>query len=138
MRDIFKYGLLAVGGYFLYKQFQPQLASLLPSPGGGIQPVVPSKPEVKTEAEAPKLNTKNLVLKAAAGQLADDQLLSGDQWNYFYEKVRGTSGPDPTELWPDRDRAFRMSVDEWWSSVSAKGFTGLGCPGGLCGGYVLR
>lgn len=52
-------------------------------------------------------------------------LLNCDQWNYFYSGVRGIAGPDPLVVWPERDRSYQMTIEEWWTGVSQHGLSGV-------------
>lgn len=81
-----------------------------------------STPAATTPAATPSVDLKALVTGRT-----DQTLLNADEWNYYYTQVRGTPGPDPTAIWPNQDRSYRMTFDEWLSGIRAKqpGFSGL-------------
>jgi len=82
--------------------------------------------ETTPAAAPPPSPTKDLV-EAAAMQAGfpKGSLLNCDQWNYFYQQVRGIPGPDPLDVWPNRERSYQMTIEEWWTGVSAKGLSGV-------------
>lgn len=120
MKDVMKIVLLLVGAYLVWL-YLSRRASTQPQPAAqpqaaGTAPPVPSA-------------TPALVAAAAAqAGYAAGSVLTADQWNYFHTQVRGTPAPDPLEVWPDRDRSYKMTVTEWWTGMSTKGLGGLSWP----------
>lgn len=86
------------------------------SSGGGT-PVNPNTPPPGT------LDTKTLVGQAAGGA---NQLFTFDQWNWFYERVRGIPGPDPSIYLSAQNRNKTLTLSEWWAFMQAAGLNGLG------------
>ena len=133
--SLIKLGALGVGAYLLWQHFSKQQASgsqaaqpdqtmrpaVLPSlPATPVPAPVPATP-APTPPPAPTNDLKTLMLRKSG-----PGLYNADQWNYFYHEVRGIDGPDPLLVWPGRDRAYRMTWDEWWAGVSGFGLSGLG------------
>jgi hypothetical protein len=114
MRDVLKYLLIGVGGYLLIRQIF------------GHHETAVSAPPEPTPSPVPGPDTKRLVLEAAqkAGN-GDNPMLTFDQWNYYYEQVRGAHGPAIEDAMPGVDRNFRMTVDEWWAAVQKVGLRGV-------------
>jgi hypothetical protein len=111
-------GLAAAAGYLLYQYGLPDFASPAAPP---VNPAVP-EPAPAVVATAP---TRALVLKSAA--VTPDHLYNTDEWNHFYNQVRGIPGPAPEDLFPSQPRERRVTIDEWWAAMQGKGFSGLGC-----------
>jgi hypothetical protein len=74
--------------------------------------------------------TLQLVANAAiaAGVNPNTQLFTFDQWNYYYQAVRGIPGPDPKSV-VGYTPGENISITEWWSYMSGSGFSGLGAIG---------
>jgi hypothetical protein len=71
-------------------------------------------------AESPTTLTVKEQLRAAA----PEALQTYDQWNYYYNRIRGSYGP----VWDDvatKPRDYRYSLDEWWALVSPHGLSGI-------------
>jgi len=120
MKDAIKIVLILVGAYLIW-QYLSRRATAQPKAEGEAKAPPPTQP---TAAAA--LTTPSLVATAAAeAGYPVGALLNADEWNYFYTQVRGTPGADPLEVWPERDRTYKMTVSEWWTGVSAHGLTGL-------------
>jgi hypothetical protein len=118
MNELFKYGLIAVGGYFLYEYFYAAPTS--------VTPVVTTS-AVTNPSAAIQATTKQLVSNAALNAKVDPtSYQSVDVWNYLYNSVRGIAGPSPESLFPGVDRNKLYSIDEWWSAMTGAGFSGLG------------
>lgn len=70
--------------------------------------------------------TLTLVANAAAtAGYPAGSLLNWDQWNYFYQQVRGVPGPDMSNVWPNRPRGYQMTIQEWWAGAQSLGLSGL-------------
>ena len=86
------------------------------------EPPAASEPVVQNPAYSP--TTRDRVANAA--RLAGNpDLLSFDQWNYYFEQVRGIPGPPIEAVFPNLNRATRMSVDDWWNAIAARGLEEL-------------
>jgi hypothetical protein len=112
MRDALKWILLLGGGGLLLYRVAP-----------GILDLGPDEPAAD-DSGANAADVKGLVA-AEAKRRGFPALMSGDQWNWVYHEIRGLEAPDPTVIWPDRDRSFKMTVDEWFSGMSPAGLSGL-------------
>jgi hypothetical protein len=107
-------------------------------PPAGSPPTNPSSPP---PAPPP---TEALVLQSMKDANSTG-LQTFDTYNFFYNKVRGVPGPDPSAFLPAGQRTKLLSADEWWGYMTKAGFSGLGmlarrgdslgCVGCL-GGYV--
>lgn len=126
VNDLIKYGALAVGGFFLYNWLVDNKyigAMNLPGVPNSPQGADPTNATSKTNANA----TLALVAAAAAADKTDpSSYQSTDLWNYYYQGVRGVPGPPPEDLFPGIDRNTKHSISEWWTAMSAKGFSGMG------------
>lgn len=100
MSPLLKWGAIAAGAGYLAYRYWPAAVSLSDNSG-----------------------TLELVKSAAAK--AGFSEATADQWNWFYEQARGVPGPDPASIWPNRDRAYRMTAEEWFAGVGS-GLSGLG------------
>lgn len=127
---------LAGGGYLLYTNWDA-IAALLPSAGArgtvGVPP--PSAPaESSTPAPAPAVqvpttyNARAEVLRQAKASFGtENPVATWDQWNYFFQRVRGVSAGN-FETTGLNSRDYRMSIDEFWSTfeqIQAAGLAGL-------------
>lgn len=130
MKDIIKYAILGGVGYWVIKNYFPNLL-------GGTPTIIPS-----TSSVAPVYtnDTKTQIFNAAKTSqgIGWGGLLNADQWNYFYNKVRGVGGPDPTLTFPGQDRSFMLNIDEYWAGVSKAGMGRYGMGRYLRTGYGRR
>lgn len=134
MNDFLKFALIGAGGWMLYQKFFGASSVAAAAPPAAATPSSTSlvgsastTPAPQAVAIAQSSTTRDMLLAAARKSFGAtwDGLANADEWNYFYQQTRGINGPDPTQVWPNRDRGFRMSIDEYWTSVSGAGFTGL-------------
>lgn len=65
------------------------------------------------------------LMRAEASKLGIGETTGGDGWNYVYQQVRGVPGPDVLVMWPGRDRAFNMTLDEYLDVAMQNGVAGL-------------
>ncbi len=112
MREGVKW-LLILGGGFLVarKVFPGVLGGVVDSTGADLEPAVTAPVKELVGAEAVRRGFPTL--------------MNGDQWNWVYQQIRGQEAPDPTVVWPSRDRGFRMTIDEWYAGMSAAGLSGV-------------
>lgn len=139
MRDLIKYLALGLGGFLIYRQVaspsdpspQPQPQQGAPDPGAGAgagtSPPAPAnntQPPAAPPTPPPSaaINLESLI-RAAAGKPRASDLLSFDQWNYFYQKVRGVAGPAVEDAFPGMDRAYLMNYEEWQRGVAPFGIS---------------
>jgi hypothetical protein len=124
---------IAGGAYLLYEYMQGNniLGNLVSGASAG-QPVTPttgtSTAAGQTPASATQTNTLQLVINAyvkASGGFATD-LLTFDDWNFYYSQVRGITGPDPNMNLTSTTRNMKMSAQQWWGYMTQDGFSGLG------------
>jgi hypothetical protein len=139
MTSILKWAAIAAGAYWLYESGLLSSFGLAPAATStGSTAAPPPNP-----AGAPPTNTatttptKSLVLAAAqsATGLAAP-LLTFDQWNAYYQRVRGIAGPDPGIYLTGASRTENLSIDEWWGDMQQSGFSGFVRSG--MGGFVTR
>ena len=122
MSDLLKYGALALGAYFLYSKFGSSLAGVIPqtpnATGTPAQNTVPTSPSGATPI-------RSLILGAATKN-GEPGPNSFDVWNYYYQAVRGVSGPpwEATEA-SKLDRSYKYTVDEYLALTVPKGFGGI-------------
>jgi hypothetical protein len=125
--------LLAGGAYLLYESgiLSSLTGGLLPAPAGSA-PATTSTTTGSTSTGSPTNptttapgtpNTLALVAAAAGGA---NQLLTFDQWNYYYKSVRGIAGPDPSLYLSSANRDMNLSINEWWTYMQQAGLSGLG------------
>jgi hypothetical protein len=117
MNSVLKIAALLAGAYFILDYLMRRSEPATTTPAAG--------------AAAAALPIRELVYQAAASANPGIQplLLNFDQWNYYYNAVRGTSGPDWGAIYPSADpteRARRLSVDEWLTVAAQHGVSGLG------------
>jgi hypothetical protein len=123
MNSVLKIALLLVGGYLLLDWFQKRQQA---QPAGTAA--------APPAAAPPALDTKTLVYQMAAAANPDLRpvLLNADQWNYYYQLVRGVPGPAWETVFPGapaEQRGRRMTVEEWWAAASPYGLSGLKAAG---------
>jgi len=130
MKDILKYLALAAGGYLLY---QKVTGSASPWPQGtsapaGSQEGNSSSPPATTPPPAanpaprpsPALDIAALI-RAASGKPGAADRLTFDQWNWFYQEIRGVPGPPIDDVFPGLERSYLMTLDEWKTGVAKFG-----------------
>ncbi len=120
--DITKLLLVAGGGYLLYRYLSGNTA--------GVAAAVVTSPAAAAPAvsTAPPSGASIKALVQAAAQAAGygGQLLTCDQWQYFYVQVRGV----PASIdcgGVGYNRSEKISLDEFWAMGSGAGLNGLGC-----------
>lgn len=122
--NAFKLILLGGAGYLAYRRY---FAPAETGPSGPATGTDGSTPPESPYPE-PTLDTKGELVRRArqAGYTEAPLLLAYDQWNYFYQAIRGTSAG----AWEDvvtggADRSYRMTVDEFMTYLTARGLAGL-------------
>lgn len=109
------------GGFLLYEYLSGAFSGMAAS----TAPAAATTSAAASPASPVTPSTKTLVAQsAAAAGYPSGALLDWDQWNYFYQKVRGVNGPDFSNVWPNRPRSYQMSIDEWWTGAQSLGLTG--------------
>lgn len=141
MRDLLKYALLAGAGWFAWRNWFAAPDVTAPGSSGSTSPAPTSTPASGTtqgnssgtsNPPAPPASTppppsqpvpiQTLVSNAAArAGYPAGSLLSFDEWNYFYQQVRGAYGPAWEDANPTKPREYKMSLAEWWAMVSPLG-----------------
>lgn len=136
--DVLKYGLFAVGGYLLWQKLAGggSLTNLFTMPNqlpAGNTPVAGGTAAAATaqvtagSSPVPSVDLRSMMMAKGADVLqSTGGLLNGDQWSYYYTQVRGVPGPDTTEVWKDRDRSYKMTIDEYLGATGLKGGIGMG------------
>jgi hypothetical protein len=114
-------GLIAVAGLMLLRYMGAVGASKPSSADGGAAPKSPPATPSPSEAEAKDLKDLKTALLAAAGA----GLHNYDEWNYYYNAIKGTYGPSFEDVMGDKPRSYKMSVDEFMSLLVQKGVSGL-------------
>ena len=136
--DVLKYGLFAVGGYLLYQKLSGggslsnlfTMANQLPAgntPTTGAAAANAMASTTGGSTPTPSVDLRSLMM-AKAGDYLQQQggLLNGDQWSYYFTEVRGVPGPDTTAVWKDRDRSYKMTIDEDLGATGLRGGIGMG------------
>jgi hypothetical protein len=124
----------AAGGYFAWQSglLTTLTGGLIPAPattgGASSPPPAPGAPPTNPTSPPPTPPpTQSLVLAAmAAATPPASGLQTFDTYNFYYNKVRGLPGPDPTPILPPDQRTKLLSADEWWGYMTKAGFNGLG------------
>jgi hypothetical protein len=93
--------------------------------GAGAEPSGPTTPNTNpVPNNAPAQQTQSLaeaVKQKAVASGYRDNLATFDEWNYFYQLLRGVPGPAIEDAFPaGLDRSYRMTVDEWFGAVSGR------------------
>lgn len=117
MRNVIKYALFGLAGWLAYTNFTSPTNADTAQEGTG------SEPSGAAAAIASAINLRARVL-AAAG-VPDSQLLTFDQWNYYFRTVRGVDGPAPEDAMPGQDRNRLLSIDEWLKLATPLGVGSL-------------
>ncbi len=132
LKKILLGGAGAYGLYWLYQH--GVFGGAAPAASPSSTPTNPTTQPVQNPTVQPP-NTKALVLARAGND--PNELLTFDQWNFFYSQIRGIPGPDPNQFLDQAHRSQNLSIDEWWGDMTSAGFSGLGCaecPKTNCGG----
>ncbi len=135
--DLLKLGLMAGGAYLLYETgiLSSLTGGLFPAPASpGLPSGTPQNPATPSPSNpaSPGPDTRGLLLSTVQKYIQNNAgakfqgslsypLITGDQWNYFYNQVRGRDPLGAGVTVP----AGNISVDEFWGPVSAAGFSGL-------------
>lgn len=131
MRGILKIAALAGGGLLLWPHLQDFLSgatgqALTTTPTAPAPPIVKETPPEPAPAPAPPLTQSVRQQVAAAAQKDGLTMLTWDQWNFYYAQIRGASagGWDEANT-GGRPREYRMTLDEWYSTVAPWGLSGV-------------
>lgn len=131
MSSVVKFGLLAGGGYFLYRYFAPTLSGspATAAPRTSASPSAPFGPSFNS------LDATYTRLAAAVGATP----YTVDQFNYYLQRElpAGKPAPDPDTFMPaGYDRTATMTLSQYWGAIIPKlksdlGLSGLGLFGQL-------
>jgi len=103
----------------------PSTSSTSTTPSAGSTPTTGSGTTGTTSTTAPAVESPTtLTVKEQLRAATSETLQTYDQWNYYYNRIRGSYGP----VWDDvatKPRDYRYSLDEWWALVSPHGLSGL-------------
>lgn len=150
--------LIAGGGYFVLKYLGIDLLSMVSGSGDGSgtgvtptiiganpNPAVQSTPQANGPITTTDSTTTSAILSMVAAQGYTpangwDGLFNVDQWNSFYAAVRSVPGPAPEDIgFRGATRGKRVTFNEYWSAMTAGGFSGLYTYHGMEGmGLVAR
>lgn len=126
MNSLIGFGLLGAGAYFVMKYLGYDPLALI---GGGSHTDATQTPSTETQTQQQALTTLQLVANAVvADRQSPNDYHSVDFWNYYYKRVRGVDAPSPETLFPNENRDRNIAIGEWWTAMTGKGMTGLGCP----------
>ncbi|GIU80924.1 MAG: hypothetical protein KatS3mg005_4162 [Bryobacteraceae bacterium] len=124
MKDVLKWGLLAVAAYLLLRptiagQNDQQRAQPGATPGQQ-----PNSPQFTTQP----VITEEMIRKAAAdpalAATVPGLLFTADEWNWYGEQLTGRPGPDPLSfLTVPRDT--KLTAVQYWQMRKDKGLAGL-------------
>lgn len=111
MEGLVKIIALLAGGYLLLRYLTDRAEASRTPAETYTEPAIVRAPDVR-----------GMVLEKAraSGALPQDGLLTFDQWNYFYQIVRGEPGPAIEDAMPGAPRERRITIDEWWAAVSSR------------------
>lgn len=114
--DIGKLLLLGGAAFVGYEMFMKPAAVV--TSAGGIQPAAPVTPATNPAT------TRTLMLAEAVKQnYTPASTLNADQWNWFYQKVRGVDSPaDPGTF--GESRGPLMNFDEYFAWATGHGLSG--------------
>lgn len=124
MKDWLKYALIAAGGYVVYKKLTDpawDISSLLSLAGDSDPSQGASTPSIPVTTA-----TTLSLMQEKAIQLGFGPLGSFDDWNWYYQLVRGVAGPDPAPILAaaGKPREYQMTLGEW-ASYMGSGLSGL-------------
>lgn len=121
-KDLIGIGAIAVGGYFVLKEmFGIDLLNF------GATEVTPTatSPQATNPQVTAAATTRTQVLNAIRASGLDMTVNhTVDEYNWFYQKVRGRPGPG--SLFPSDPTGSLYTYDEWWNAMVGAGFSGLG------------
>src|SRR5579864_7748972 len=116
---------LAIGGGVLYYLYE---SGWLSSLSGGLLPAPAAASPVLSAggAAASVVHPDTFTLVRQAAGLQPGALQTFDQWNFYYNKVRGIPGPDPSNFLDAAHRSQNLTDSEWWADMQQGGFSGMG------------
>lgn len=114
--------VLLIGGAIAYMVFRDQINAALDSTAPAALPAVAQTPSaIPIAAGLDNTNTKSLIQQAAfKGGGSPDNMLTVDQWNYYYAQVRGIPAPGANAIgFPAGEE--RVTLDEYWAAMTSAG-----------------
>ncbi len=136
MTSLLKFALIGGGAYLLYESgiLSSLTGGAIASPSSTTQPAPPATPAPASSTSSPStvppqstaspapappaaVPTWQRVLDAAGG---GNPAQTFDQWNYFFQQVTGTPGPDPVPFVGaagSDSRNQNLQVAQWWNFI---------------------
>jgi hypothetical protein len=129
MDSVVKWGLILGGGYLVAKTlgYDPlSMFSAIATPAVATNTTNATQTSTPAAAvsQASTLQKVTNAIVQAGGNPND--YFTVDTLNYYYNMVRGISGPAPETLFPGVDRNTKHSIAEWWTAMTGQGFSGFG------------
>lgn len=119
--DLMKLVLIAGGAYVLYEYvLKPSSTTTTTT----TTPVITAQQAAQAQATTQVLN--NIMADMQSHNQDPTQLYSVSQFNFYYQRARGISGPAPETLFPGADPGKLYTIQEWWSAMTGAGFSGFG------------
>lgn len=118
MKEVLRYGFLALAGWLVYRQFF----------AGGDRGEPGAEPSEGATASSPVPSSTLVLMTTAASKYGFKPTQTAHEWNWLYsqEDVRGTAAPDPGPAFPDVDTfTHRLTLQEWYDAMRGQGISGL-------------
>lgn len=124
MKDVLKWGLLAVAAYLLLRPTIAGQTDQQQAQPGSTTGQPPNSPQFTTQPGI----TEEMIRKAAAdpalAATVPGVLFTADEWNWYGEQLTGRPGPDPLAfLTVPRDT--KLTAVQYWQMRKDKGLAGL-------------
>ena len=133
MKDVLKWGLIGLVGYWVYENFFATTTATTTT--------TPSATTTTTDA----FNSLASIYSRIVGAVTANSLMTADGWNTVLAAQSGVTPPDPTAVFTFTDsypRTSTMTAAQYWAKMEpylvAQGMSGLGLYRGMGRFYQRR
>jgi hypothetical protein len=137
MKDLLKWGLIGLVGYWVYE-------NLFVTPATATSTTTPAATTTAATA-APGFNSLASIYSRIVGSVPANSLFTADQWNVALAAQSNVTPPDPAAVFTFTDaspRTATMTVAHYWSVMEpylvAQGLSGFGLYRGMGSFYQRR
>ena len=130
MREVLKYGALAIGLWWLLKDRWPASSSSTPSapsPANAVPQTPVATPMPAPAPAQPGAPTEAAILLAASNPALASSvpgtLFTADEWNFWNALATGVQ--TTTDLFTPGNRGEKISAQEYWNRRLAAGLSGI-------------